>query len=127
MLKKELYTQEDLDDAVEKYLGDLKLRAVCKAFPNVPKRTISCLAQNKKDGIEAKRPGPLPILSVEIEDDLKAWIVGIQCQGFPVSRNAILMKGNELLHSTFGNSCQVGSMKCGWLKKFIEQHPIACL
>jgi hypothetical protein len=35
------------------------------------------LAKNKKDGIEAKRPGTLPILSVEIEDDLKAWIVGM--------------------------------------------------
>jgi hypothetical protein len=127
MLKKELYTQEDLDDVVEKYLGDLKLRAVCKAFPNVPNRTITCLKKNKKDEIEAKRPGPLPIPSVEIEDDLKAEIVGIQCQGFPVSRDAILIKGNELFHSTFGNSCQVGSWKCGWLNRFIEQHPIACL
>jgi hypothetical protein len=61
MLKKNVYSQEDLDDAVETYLGDIKLRAVCKAFPNVPKRTISCLVKNKKDGIEAKRPGPLPI------------------------------------------------------------------
>jgi hypothetical protein len=48
MPKKKVYSQEDLDEAVEKYLGDIKLRAVCKAFPNVPKRTISCLAKNKR-------------------------------------------------------------------------------
>ena len=55
MLKKKVYSQEDLDEAVEKYLGDIKLRAVCKAFPNVPKRTISCLAKNKK--MEMKQKG----------------------------------------------------------------------
>jgi hypothetical protein len=60
MLKKTLYSQEELDEAVETYLGDIKLRVGYKAFPNVPKRTISCLAKNKKDGIEANRPEPLP-------------------------------------------------------------------
>jgi hypothetical protein len=39
--------------------------------------------KNKKDGIEAKQPGPLPILLMEIEGDLKAWIIGMQCQGVP--------------------------------------------
>jgi hypothetical protein len=57
----------------------MKLRAVCTALPHVPERTITCLAKKKRDRIETKRPGPPPILSVEIEDDLKAWIVGMQC------------------------------------------------
>jgi hypothetical protein len=123
MEKKKVYSQEDLDEAVETYLEGMKLRAVCKSFPNVSERTITCLAKNKRDGIEAKRTGPPPILSVKIEDDLKAWIVRMQCQGFPVSRDAILIKGNELFHSMFGSTCQVGSLKSGWL----EQHPILCL
>jgi hypothetical protein len=72
--EEKVYSQEDLDEAVEKYLEGMKLRAVCKAFPNVPERTITCLAKKKRDGIEARRPGPPPILFVEIEDDLKAWI-----------------------------------------------------
>jgi hypothetical protein len=41
MLKKKVYSQEDLDKAVETYLWDIKLRGECKAFPNIPKRTIS--------------------------------------------------------------------------------------
>jgi hypothetical protein len=81
MRKKKVYSQEDLDEAVEKYLEGMRPRAVCTALPNVPERTITCLAKKKRDGIEAKRPGPPPILSVEIEDDLKAWIVVMQCQG----------------------------------------------
>jgi Tc5 transposase DNA-binding domain len=127
MPKKKVYSQEDLDEAVEKYLEGMKLRTVCKAFPNVPERTITRLAKKKRDGIEAKRPGPPPILLVEIEDDIKAWIVGMQCQGFPVSRDAILIKGNELFHSMFGSTRQVGSLKRGWLNRFMERHPILCL
>jgi hypothetical protein len=49
-----VYSQEDLDETVEKFLGGMKLRAVCNAFPNVPQRTIICLVKNKNDGIEAK-------------------------------------------------------------------------
>jgi hypothetical protein len=71
MPKKKVYRQEDLNEAVEKYLEGMKLRNVCTALPNVPKRTITCLAKKKRDGIEAKRPGPPLILSVEIEDDSK--------------------------------------------------------
>jgi hypothetical protein len=36
----------------------IKLRAVCKAFPNVPPFVV--WQRTKKDGIEAKRLGPLP-------------------------------------------------------------------
>jgi hypothetical protein len=59
MPKKKVY------EAVEKYLEGMKLRNVCKALPNAPERTTTCLAMKKRDGIEAKRPGPLPTLSVE--------------------------------------------------------------
>jgi hypothetical protein len=127
MPREKVYSQEDLDEAVEKYLEGMKLRAVCKALPNVPERTMTCLPKKKRDGIEAKSPGPPPILSVEIEDDLKAWIVGMQCQEFPVSRDAILIKGNKLFQSMFGRTPQVGSLKCGWLSRFMEQPPILCL
>ena len=48
MTKGKVYSQDGLDEAVDKYLGGMKLRAVCKAYPNVPKRTITCLVKNKK-------------------------------------------------------------------------------
>jgi hypothetical protein len=41
--------------------------------------------------------------------------------------DAILMKGNELFHSMFGETCQVGSLESGWSNRFMEQHPIMCL
>jgi hypothetical protein len=73
-----------------------------------------------KNRIEAKRLGLPPILSVEKEDDLKASIVGMQRQGFAISREAILIKGNALFHSIFGNTRQVGLFKCGKLNRFME-------
>jgi hypothetical protein len=82
-------------------------------------------AKEQKDEIE--QPGPPPILSLEIEDDLKAWIVGMQCHGLPVSRDAILIKRNEQFHSIFVNNSQVVWLKFGWLNRFMEQHPIFCL
>ena len=56
MTKRKAYSQGDLDEAVEKYLGGIQYNAECNAHPNVPERTITCLAKNRKDGIEAKRP-----------------------------------------------------------------------
>jgi hypothetical protein len=57
--------EKKVNEAVEKYLEGMKLRNICKALPNAPERTTSCLAMKKRDGIETKRPGPLLTLSVE--------------------------------------------------------------
>jgi hypothetical protein len=56
-------------------------------------RTITHWARNKKDGIEAKQSEPPRIVLVEVEVGLKAQIVGMQCQGFLVTRDAIHIKG----------------------------------
>ena len=93
MTKQKVYSQDDSDESVEKYLGVMKLRAVCKAYPNVPERTITRLTKN--NGIEPKQPGPPPIFSAEVENNLKAWVVGMQVQGSPspgMQYSSILMK-----------------------------------
>jgi exonuclease VII small subunit len=47
MTKGKDYSQAELDAAVEKYLGGMKLNAVCNTYLNVPERTITCLAKAK--------------------------------------------------------------------------------
>jgi Tc5 transposase DNA-binding domain len=92
-----------------------------------PREQLIVWQRTKKMKLKQKGLNLPPILSLEIEDDLKAWIVGVQCQGFPVSMDVILIKSNDLFHSRFGNTCQIGSLKHGWLNRFMEQHPIQCL
>ena len=91
----------------------MKVKDVCNAYPKVPERTISCLDKNKKEGIEAKQTGPQPILSTYVKDDLKAWIFGMKSQGLPVSRDAILVKANNLFSSMYRSTCRAGSLKLG--------------
>jgi hypothetical protein len=52
-------------------------------------------------------PIPPLILSMKVEDDFKARIAGMQCQGLSVCRHAILFKGNELYHPMIEKPCQV--------------------
>jgi hypothetical protein len=57
--------------------------------------------------------------TVEIKDDLKAWIVACSIKG-SLPRDDILIQGNAHFHSMFGSTCQVGSLKRGWLDRFME-------
>jgi hypothetical protein len=98
-------------------IGQTILHSQLNSIPEFPmfpsKPLLSWQRTEKQWNFEAKCLGLPPILSVEKEGDIKAWIVGMQCQGFPVSREAILIKGNALFHSIFGNTRQVGLFKCG--------------
>ena len=62
-----------------------------------------------------------------MEQDLYQWIIGIQQQGFPVSREMILVKGNEILQTLYGNLRSTGSIGRGWLDRFMNRHPSLCL
>ena len=124
MAKRKAYNEDDLDRAVNKYLAGMKLKDVCNAHLKVPERTITRSAKNRKEGIEAKQPRPKPILSTYVEDDFKSWIVSMQSQEFPVSRDVILVKANEMFSSMYRSTCHAGSLKLGWLKRFMERHPM---
>ena len=44
----------------------------------------------------------------EIEEYLQLWIIGMQKNGVPVSRDMIIMKGNEIYCSMYGMSRSIG-------------------
>ena len=123
MLSRRLYTKEDLDSAVELYTLGRKLKDVCAMFPNIPRRTISERAKKAKDGTQIKKPGPKPILTKEMEEDLQSWVISMQSNGVPVSRDIILVKGNEIYRTMYGNTRSIGFLGRGWLDRFMERHP----
>jgi len=96
MSSRKRYTAEDLSSAVELYLGGTRLREVTQRYPMVPSRTITHRAQKVVAGLPIKRPGPQPILG-DLETDLKGFIVAMQVKGHPVTRDTILLKGNEMI------------------------------
>jgi hypothetical protein len=124
MAKTKLYSDEDAAKAVQAYMNGTKLAIVCASFPQVPRRTITRMAKRDKDGVQVKKPGPAPILTTELEKDLQDWIVAMQRDGFPVSRDAILIKGNEMFHALYGNRRSTGNLKRGWLNRFLQRHPL---
>ena len=51
----------------------------------------------------------------------------MQSQGFPVSRDTILVKANEMFSSMYRSTLHAGSLKLGWLNRFMERHPMLSL
>ena len=47
----------------------------------------------------------------------------MQAQGLPVTRDSILIKGNEIYQVMYGSTRSIGFLKRGWLNRFMEQHP----
>ena len=145
--KRKNYTQSDVDAAVSSYLDGKKLSVVCKQHPSIPRRTITYHARKKKKNLAMKKPGPSPLIGEELESDLEAWIIAMQAQGHPVSRDLIMVKANKLwekldeethkyIRVTRGASSQerrppsiTGSkgLGKGWIDRFMQRHPKLCL
>ena len=51
-----------------------------------------------------------------------AWIVWMQRGGYPVSRDMILVKANQVYHEMHGSTRSTGYLKKGWLNRFMAQH-----
>jgi hypothetical protein len=122
--KRKQYTEDDLNAAVAMYKEGAKRRQVMSAFPNIPDRTIR---QRAKQQQPLKKPGPAPILDSDMENDLQDWIIGMQCSGYPVSRDMILIKGNEMYHAMYGSTRSSGNLGRGWVEKFMKRHPVLTL
>src|SRR5689334_16689864 len=98
MKKRKCYSDDDLARAVDAHECGASWGTIREAFPIVPERTIRRRAANRRDGVALQKTGPPPVLPCEIEDDLHAWIVGMQREGFPVTREMSLSKANEAYH-----------------------------
>ncbi|KAG6616297.1 uncharacterized protein IUM83_03606 [Phytophthora cinnamomi] len=86
-----------------------------------------CSAEEQVSALEspARRPGPKPLLSVELEAQLVQWVLAQQSSGRRVSRDAVIsqaheMSGMEEAHTEPKASQSVGM---GWCNRFVARHP----
>ncbi|OQR85484.1 hypothetical protein ACHHYP_11770 [Achlya hypogyna] len=90
-----------------------------KVTTGVPKSTVSRYETILKNGGKPRStPGPRPILSTALEDDIYSWVVAMQMAGFPVGRTDICAKDNLV--------CEVLNIGCvtdGWYQRFLGRYP----
>jgi hypothetical protein len=104
-----------------------KMRHILSKYPHIPRRTIYDYINRERNGSELQKPGPKPILTDNVESDLQAWIIGMQTQGYPISRGMLLVKANEIYKEMYGCTRSVGSLKPSWIQKILSRHPSLCL
>ena len=124
MVMKKQYDSEDLQKAMQEYMNGMKMKIIICRYPHVPKRTIFERAKKLKENVVVQKPGPCPLLTHEMEDDLKDWVIAMQVEGLPVTREMIFLKGNENYHEMFGNTRSVGNLSRSWVDKFMGRHPV---
>ncbi|KAG9399833.1 hypothetical protein AC1031_018126 [Aphanomyces cochlioides] len=95
--------------------------ASVSARTKIPYNTLMAKLRSFKAGtLEApKRRGPPPLLPPECETDLVAWIGAMQQDGYPIDRQAIIIKANQLLKKLDPDM----SVSDGWYKRFMQRHP----
>ncbi|RHY75549.1 hypothetical protein DYB30_008623 [Aphanomyces astaci] len=88
---------------------------------NIPYEVVMRRVRVIKAGKEVvvQRRGPKPTLAKSCEEDLVAWISGMQSRGYPTSRYAILVKANQILR----HLDPLGSLTGGWYQRFLQRHP----
>ncbi|ETV82122.1 hypothetical protein H257_05626 [Aphanomyces astaci] len=91
--KKRRYTPEDLEQAVQEVVGGMRGTEVAHAA-NIPYEVVMRRIRLIKPGKEVvvQRRGPKPTLAKSCEEDLVAWISGMQSRGYPTSHYTILVK-----------------------------------
>jgi Tc5 transposase DNA-binding domain len=122
MGKKKCYDGKELQDAVTMHKNGVKMRHILTKYPHIPRRTIYDYINCKKNGLEVQKPGPKPILTEDMESDLHSWIVGMQTQGYPISRHMLLARANKIYREMYGCTRSVGSLTTS-----LSRHPTLCL
>ena len=75
---------------------------VCDHLTHIYRRMITRGESRKRKNIAKKRPGPDHVLSFEMESDLVDWVIGMQSQGYSVTRDMIFLKGNDIYRVFYG-------------------------
>ena len=138
------YTSSELDEAVRQVIEHgrsmtsvsnetkISLRTLQKYVAIVRRRiheippTIqsnSFVSSNKPP----TRRGPKPVMTLELEEDLVGWIVGMQQKGCPVSQSEIIAKANDIYQCLGRNGAMPtrasNKLGAGWFQRFIGRHP----
>ena len=70
-MPRKLYSTKDLENAVAEYNNGTKMKALLSKYPQLPRRTITDRAKRVREDKQLQKTGPAPVLSVDIEEDLK--------------------------------------------------------
>ena len=124
MRRQEHYSNDEIDRAIDKYYDGTKLKIFCERFPHIPIRTITRGGFRKRQNIAIKCPGPDPGLSFEMKSDLVDWVIGMQSQGYTVTRHMIFLKENEIYRGFYGTTQSSGYIKRRWLSRFMKRYPL---
>ncbi|RQM25418.1 hypothetical protein B5M09_000988 [Aphanomyces astaci] len=91
------------------------------AFSKIPYNTLMKYVRATKAGttMTPKRRGRRPTMPTSCEEDLVAWIGGMQRDGHPPERYAILVKANQLARMIDPSL----SLTSGWYHRFRNRHP----
>ncbi|KAH9112411.1 hypothetical protein LEN26_001600 [Aphanomyces euteiches] len=86
----------------------------------VPYSTFTAHVRAAKAGRQLRAKGRPQALSRLAENDLVAWIIGMQQQGFPVKRRDVIIKACKMGRKINPNFILGG----GWYKRFRDRHPV---
>jgi hypothetical protein len=51
----------------------------------------------------------------------------MQSRGVPVTRDLVLLRGNEIYQQMYGTTRSSGFLRKGWIDRFMQRHPNLCL
>jgi len=119
---KKLWKEADATKAVAEAINGAKIVNLVAKY-GIPDKTLRRMIERHKNGVEKRKPGPAPILGKGAEDDLYAWVVAMQRQGYPVSRDVLTAKANAIYHEMHGNLRSSGSIGRGWCDRFFNRYP----
>ena len=101
-LNKKLYIGGNLETAIVLYNGRGNLNELSTMFPNIPCQKITYRIKKAKEDVAIVKPGPKPIITNKMEEDLQSCIIGMHRNGVPVSKYWIIVKGNEIYCLVYG-------------------------
>ena len=76
-----------------------------------------------ENGVALRKPGLPPILGEKLEGDPRDWLVGMQKNGPPVNREAVLTKANEIYQAKYSVTRSSGFLKIRWVSCYLKRHP----
>ena len=65
-------------------------------------------SKKEKEEVAILKTGPTPIITNEMKEYLKSWIIGIQRNGVTISRDMIIAKGNGIYRLMYRTTISTG-------------------
>ncbi|KAF0716023.1 hypothetical protein AaE_011206, partial [Aphanomyces astaci] len=118
-LRRGRYSLEELQQAVQHVVDGENGRTVSKQS-RIPYSTLMKAVLRDKAGIitQAKRRGPPTALPKSCEDDIVAWVCGMQHEGHPVDRHTIMVKATQVYRRLVPHA----TLSDGWYQRFMARH-----